>query len=488
MIGSMYFCALQIMMHIFFDDIMDIIHKLSLLKEHKNSEEENEMKKIATKLLTLVLILSMVATFAGCGQDTPQNSATPSATSSATPNEPADTGSEGQSGDLHEIYTYGDVLSLSGIKPPTFNSRAHIFKALPEETTDKKLKIGLSIVSQNTAWFVEVGDSIKRFCDAKGWDLTMLIAEFSPEKQSEHVDTFITMGVDVILIDPTDVAAAKEMVQRAVDAGIPCIGIGQELAEDSAIVTSVMSNSYMNAFNVGLVAGDYFEGQPIKAGAMFGKLGSGSSESRINGFMGAILYKRAQQAGDNISKEDAMILGQKMLEQIRATGKAINEKYDFEVLCSNGDAEWSEIGGMEAAEEMITGYPDVNLLLVDQDFMAVGALQAVEQMGYEPGKDIQIISAADSYYIALEYIQEGKILATGYGPAAAIGEGVINLVDKIFVQGYDANDMVISTDLDPIAIYSENVDDFYDYPNTQFAKAIVPTYLTIPEYNAAHGN
>jgi ABC-type sugar transport system substrate-binding protein len=120
--------------------------------------------------------------------------------------------------------------------------------------------------------------------------------------------------------------------------------------------------------------------------------------------------------------------------------------------------------------------------------MAVGALQAVEQMGYEPGKDIQIISAADSYYIALEYIQEGKILATGYGPAAAIGEGVINLVDKIFVQGYDANDMVISTDLDPIAIYSENVDDFYDYPNTQFAKAIVPTYLTIPEYNAAHGN
>ena len=45
-------------------------------------------------------------------------------------------------------------------------------------------------------------------------------------------------------MDPTDAAAAKEMVQRAVDAGIPCIGIGQELAEDSAIVTSVMSNSY----------------------------------------------------------------------------------------------------------------------------------------------------------------------------------------------------------------------------------------------------
>ena len=443
------------------------------------------MKKIMTKSLILVLILSMVAAFAGCGQTPPVNSTTPSPTSkpSNSPTDPSETGSPDG---LHEIYTYGDVLSLSGIKPPQFESRAGIEKALPKETTDKKLKIGLSIVSQNTAWFVEVGDSIKRYCDAKGWDLTMLIADFSPEKQSEHFDTFITMGVDVILVDPTDVAAAKEMVGRAVEAGIHCIGIGQELDQDSAIITSVMSNSYMNAYNVGLEAGDYFEGKPIKAGAMFGKLGSGSSESRINGFMGAILYKRAQQAGDNISQEDAMILGQKMLEQIRATGKASNEKYDFEVLCSNGDAEWSEIGGMEAAEEMVTGYPALNLLLVDQDFMAVGALQAVEQMGYEPGKDIQIISAADSYYIAMEYIQEGKILATGYGPAAAIGEGVISLVDKIFVQGYDANDLVISTDLDPIAISFDNVNDFYDYPNTQFAKAIVPTFLTIPEYNAAH--
>ena len=67
----------------------------------------------------------------------------------------------------------------------------HTFSGSSEETIDKKLKIGLSIFHRNH-WFVEVGDSIKRFCD-KGWDLTMLIAEFSPENNQSML-ILITMG------------------------------------------------------------------------------------------------------------------------------------------------------------------------------------------------------------------------------------------------------------------------------------------------------
>ena len=452
--------------------------------------------KTGKKMLVLLIVLSMLLVgIAGCSQPAAQDTTTsqnvetskaPATQDASTSASTSESASESAGAELPEIYTYGDNISLSGIKPPYYEDRSGIEKALPKEVYTKPIKVGLTQNGSDMAWFVEVGKAVQEYCDNKGWELVHLIADYSAEKQQEQFDTFITMKCDVILLDPTDMAAGKQLAIKAVNAGIPVVGIGQELDADSPEVTAVMSNSYWNAWNVGTVAAEYFGDQPIKAGAMFGKLGSASSESRINGMMGAIIYYRSQQKGEDLSQEDAMMLGQKMIEQIRSTGKAQSD-YDFDVVCSNGDAQWTEVGGMAAAEDMLTGSPDCNLLLIDQDFMAIGAVNALEQMGITPGKDVQIISAADSYYVALEMVRDGKILATGYGPAYAIGTGAATLVDKIFYEGYDANNMPTATDLKPIAITKENVAEYYDYPNTNFAKAILPEFITIPEYNAANG-
>lgn len=447
------------------------------------------MKKTFTTLLVLILAISMIACFAACSPSSAEKSAdasetpaSPEASEEASPDaeESAETGDSG-----YAIYTYEDAISLSGITAPHYEDRSSIEKALPTEVYTEPIKVGLTQNGSDMAWFVEVGDAVQAYCDEKGWELVHMIADYSAEKQQEQFDTFITLGCDVILLDPTDMAAGKELAIKAVEAGIPVIGIGQELAFDSPETTCIMSNSYMNAWNVGLVAAKQFEGKSIKAGALLGKIGSASSESRVNGMIGAIVYTRAIAAGENIAQEDAMLIGQHMIEDIRKTGKASSD-YDFEILASNGDGQWTEVGGMTATEDLMTGSPEINLLLIDQDFMAIGAVNALEQMGITPGKDVQIISAADSYYVALELIQQGKILCTGYGPAYAIGTGAAELVNKIFYEGYDAQNMPTATCLEPIAISAENVDEYYDYPNTNFAKAKLPEYMSIEEYNAAH--
>ena len=444
------------------------------------------------KLISIVLAVAMVFAFSACGTQAPA-SATAEPTAAAEPTaQPTQAATEVQpeatpaAAALHPIFTYDDKLSLGGVKKPQFESRAGIEKALPKERKEK-LKIGATMNSQSTAWFVAVGDAVKRKAEEYGWEVNLQVCEFDPQKQSEQVDTFITQGVDAIVLDSTDFATGMELCARAVAAGIPVVGVGQQLAEDSQIITSIMSNSYQTAWNCALVAADKMNGKPIKAGAMLGGFGVNSSESRMNGMLGAFIFKRSEQAGKPMVKEDAMMAGQKMLEELRTGGKASYPDLDIEVVGSNGDGKWSEQGGMAAAEDLLTAHPEINLLMVDQDFMGVGTIKAIEQMGLKAGGDdgIVVVCACDSYRPALDYIKEGKLLVTGYGCPDTIGEGAVELLHKIFVEGYDASDMVISQDLPPIAIDTSNLNEYYD-ANGNFAKKLPLTFQTIDEYNKAN--
>ena len=447
------------------------------------------MKK---RLISMLIVVLMVLALSACSNSasapsSPEASGSSASSSAVASESHASSQSASQSAStetsLHPIYTYKDALSLGGVKRPQMDSRASIDKALPKEKKEK-LKIGATMVSQSMAWFVEVGNSIKKKAADYGWEASLLICDFDPQKQSTQIDTFISQKVDAIILDSADLATGKELVARAVAAGIPVVGIGQQLEEDSNIITSVMSNSYQTAWNVAQVTAKKMQGKEIKAAALLGMLGSNSSESRINGMMGGLIFARAEQAGKPMVKEDAMMAGQKMMEDIRANGKASYPDLKFEVLAVNGDARWTEEGGQKATEDVMTAHKDVNLLIVDQDFMGLGAVKALEGMGLKAGGDdgVQIMCAADSYKPSLELIKEGKILVTGYGAAATIGGNAVELLHKIFVEGYDASNMVISQDLPPIAIDATNVDEYID-PNSDFAKVVPFTFLTIDEYN-----
>ncbi len=480
------------------------------------------MKKLLSIVLVFARAFSMAALLAGCGGSSSSSSASSAKSESTTAveeaaeetaeavaeTEPADdTDAEeaaeeaapatDESGRLtiptgyeegdpnHPIYSYDDAISLGGVKRPQLESRKDYIKALPTETTDKPLFIGATINASSTAWFVQEADYVKSQCEHYGWECNCLVAEFDAQKQSEQVDTFITQNVDAIVIDSTDFQTGSELVERANNAGIPCIGTGQQLDVTSGIITTIMSNSYESAFEAGMCAAEALDGVDIKAATLLGGFGVNSSESRMNGMMGGFIYKRSQLIGEPLIREDAMLLGQYMMEDIRATGVASSD-YDFNIVASNGSGQWSEIGGQAAAEDVLTAHPEINLLLVDQDFMGIGVVTAIENMGMKTGLDgITVICPADSYKPAMELVKEGKMLCTGYGPASMISISAIDLLHMIFVEGYDASDMPISLDLPVITITQDNVDEYID-PNSDFAKVLDFTYMTTDEYNAAN--
>ena len=81
-------------------------------------------------------------------------------------------------------------------------------------------------------------------------------------------------------------------IQRAVDAGIPVIAIGAAPSGEAPILTTISDNAYQVGYGAGEYAGGTFaKDEPINIGAIPGKLGNTTAESRTGGMVGGIVAR-----------------------------------------------------------------------------------------------------------------------------------------------------------------------------------------------------
>lgn len=382
----------------------------------------------------------------------------------------------------HEIYTLMPNSALSGVIDPDMPDRSAINKALPTAPRDPndKLVIGWTEITLGNPWFVSLVDTAKAKADEYGYELDVQVADGDPAKTSAHIDAFIAKGVDVIVLDPTDLAAAAADAQRAVDAGIPVIALGT-VPDDSPIVTTVLFNPYGNGFEAGrYLAQTFGPDAQITAAAILGTVGNSTSESRVNGMITGIIYERSEQLGLGMSKEDAMLAGFNKFQELKNSGSFTYPEAKFDVKAM-GVGFWTEEGGLDAAEDILTAHGnDLNIILAENDFMGMGALRAVENANLK-GK-IQIANAADSFRVALDLIKSGDMLVTGLCSGSHTGEGVIELIHQIFDKGFDANNLPLGSYYPSQIVTKDNVDQFYDPDtNNPFFKYTIPPFKSIPE-------
>jgi ribose transport system substrate-binding protein len=437
-------------------------------------------------IIIAILILALITTFfVGCGAkketEAPKEEQKPAVSQPEQPaaETPESSPAESSAGNAdHEIYTIDDSNALSGIIRPVIESRRSINKGLPVEQKDKVV-IGWDLATLGNPWFVTVEQAAKERAKEYGYDLKVLVSDFNPTKQSSDIEAFVSQKVDVIVIDSVDIHAAAADAKRAVDAGIPVIGVGVAFDPSAPVITTVLSNSYLNGFECGVYAAEQLKGQNIKSILITGGMGHPVSESRGNGLVSGIVYGRMKESGKEISKEDAMLRGYNLWLEVRNNGKFKDEELNFE-LVGSGSGEWTDEGGLKIAEDLLTANPDVNLVLAANDFMGMGALRVIEQRKLS---DILIACAADGSKEAMELIKEGKLLCTGYNCGTLVGAKVIDLIHKIFEEGYDADNMPIDSNLPAICINKDNVDKYYD-PSQPFVKPVEHEFKTIDELMA----
>lgn len=302
------------------------------------------------------------------------------------------------------------------------------------------ITIGFSQYTLGAPYFKAQVEAAKAKAEELGVKLVAIDAQDDMVKQLGDVEDLLSQGIDVLILNPKDPKGLVPATKKATAAGVPVIIIDSSIDPSADFVTTVQSNNDENGEKVGewLVQemSRLMPGQRIKMALISGAKGNPVGKARRNGVFKGILE-----------------------EQLRSQGQA-----GFDIL-SQGWGNWEHEGGLEAMEDILVAHPDINVLLAENDSMALGAMRAIENAGLTPMKDIIICAAADGQKEALQLIKEGKYGATGMNSPVLTAHMAVEIAVEI-AKGEEKEYPKV-TYTPAICITKENVDQYYD-PNAIF--------------------
>jgi len=252
----------------------------------------------------------------------------------------------------------------------------------------KGVTIGFSQIGAESAWRTAETESTREAAATRGVDLKFSDAQGKQENQIKAIRAFIAQRVKAIIIAPIVETGWEPVLREAKRAHIPVILVdrGMKVSDDSLYVTLIGSDFV----NEGKMAGDWLvkkTGGKCNIVELQGTPGSAPAIDRKTGF-----------------------------EQ------AIKDHPDMKVIKSQ-TGNFTRAGGKEVMEAFLKSEgKNINVLFAHNDDMALGAIQAIEEAGLQPGKDIIIVSI-DAVKGAFEAMIAGKLNCTVecnplLGPAA----------------------------------------------------------------------
>ena len=243
--------------------------------------------------------------------------------------------------------------------------------------------IAFSQIGQESDWRTANTDSItKTIENHEGWKLVYDDAQQKQENQIKALRNFITQGVDYILFTGVVSTGWEEVLKEVNEAEIPLILIDR-------LPDCIDKIDYAAAFG-----GDFVEEgrrQVTWAGEYLKQQGRGDEEVNVvilEGTTGATAQTgrtegnlKALEAYPNLK-----VVGQQTGNFTRAEGQAVMESW-------------------------LKSLDKIDVLIAQNDDMALGAIDAIKAAGKVPGKDI-IIVGCDSVKAAFEAIVAGEMNAT----------------------------------------------------------------------------
>lgn len=274
------------------------------------------------------------------------------------------------------IFALAIVLSLSACSSsavPTPTS--HVKGSKGDELSLSQYTIGFSQGSSSTEWNNQVRQGIVDTCKLTGLGLVSTDANDSAEKQIADIEDLINSNVDVILVQTYSPEAIATTLQNAMDIGIPVIVISTAVKD--ADVTCTMTT---DSVEIGEMAAEYLmniiggKGEIIQ---LSGKEGSTVNQNRTVGLQNTL------------------------------------ENYPKVKLVANIACNYDRTQALTAMGDLLKVHPDTVGVFANNDEMAFGAVQAIEEAGRKAtldGTGIAVISVADGInQEVLDMVKSGKM-------------------------------------------------------------------------------
>jgi ribose transport system substrate-binding protein len=285
----------------------------------------------------------------------------------------------------------GATQAVSVVAAPTEAPKTAAPTVASQTQASKKLRIAY-IRPTNEPYYKYGFDGAQMLADKMGVDLLGYISDMKPERELASVEDAITQKVDGIVLESVSATSLASGLNAAADAKIPVymlFGYNKDLM--NKMVGSVQADCNLSGATIGQwVAKNIPEGE---VAVIMGLPGRGDAECYRDSF------------------------------------KTEMEKNSKLKLVAAVPADWNRQKAFDQMQNLITSYPNLKAAFVQNEDMALGAIQALKQAGKD--KDVAIVSQNGAPY-GLDSIANDGIKATvGWSPSQEAQLALRQLVESI---------------------------------------------------------
>lgn len=259
--------------------------------------------------------------------------------------------------------------------------------------SEDKLVIGFSQPTLESPFYTALIDGAKEEAAKLGAELIVVDAQNDIEKQNSDIQSLITQGIDVLLINPVNPSGVAPSLKAAEQAKIPVIAVDRNTKQE---VTSYIGRDNEE---MGREAGK-------KAVELLGGEGKATGKIiEIQGDAGGTVMQARHDGFHEIVEKEAGI-------------EIIEGPYSNYIRAE----------AVSAMQDLLQAHPDVKLVYAHNDDMALGAIQVLEKSGKL--QDVNIVGI-DGLMEAVKQIKDGKFKATVINDPISLGVLSIQTAVKV---------------------------------------------------------
>jgi len=325
--------------------------------------KNKSMKKLWSVCLCVAMAASLLTGCGSSGEAQPDAGATEAA--------PAEAGS-------NEEATAADSAAPEESEAPA--------ESEADSESTGKIKIGWTDANLSNESNAICADAAIARAEELGVELIVNDGEGTADKQIAQCESFVSQGVDAVIISPYDFDACVTAAQVCVDAGVPVFVAKGLIADMDVVETYVGSNDY----NAGKMEMEYIA-------------------DLLNGEGNIVIIEGPTGVTGAVLRNDG-------INDVLAENPGINVLY-------SQPADWYRDKAMELMENWLQLGADIDAVVSHNDEMALGAYDALEAAGIT---DVPVIGI-DGIQAAVESVGAGKMKASILQDSKTIGAKAVDV-------------------------------------------------------------
>ncbi len=294
--------------------------------------------------------------------------------------------------------------------------------------------IGVCIYKFDDAFMTTYRNALQEILEGKGYSVTVMDGNNDQSKQNEQINTFITQGVDALIINPVMTSAADQIIATVKDADIPTVLINRE-------PTAEQMSAYDKLVYVGCDArqSGTFQGEIILETENKGDINND----------GKVSYVMIEGDPENVDAQYRTEFSVKALTDAGVEVECLDDQ--------RGD--WDREKGQTICANALAQYGDqIEVVFCNNDDMAIGALQSINAAGRKVNEDIYLVGV-DALDAALNEVVAGNMTGTVLNDANGQASAAVDAMETLLGgTTYAAGEQSIYVDY--VKVTPDNAADF----------------------------